>query len=122
MHGPERVEESTAKHARELFERIGYARCELDRIELELTKLVERRQALQKHTEVVRAENETLELDLLQRLTRWQMLDDVNQRVENVMPQLRAVTGSLTYRLVAKMLAVVNRLRRAVLPGPRATD
>ncbi|MBL8753585.1 MAG: hypothetical protein JNK15_09810 [Planctomycetes bacterium] len=101
--------EPPATAAREPGERVAYTRGELDRTELELARLRARRAELQKQIDVVTAENGLLERDLLQKLATWRKLDDANARAEEVLPQLRAVTGSLCYRVCRVLLHGVNR-------------
>lgn len=114
MNRPERVETPLPKADRDTHERIGYARCEADQAEKALTDLQKKRDSLTRQIDAVEAENRNLERELLQKLGTWRKLDDATQRVDDVLPQLKAVTGSLTYRGVAKVLGVVNRTRKAM--------
>jgi septal ring factor EnvC (AmiA/AmiB activator) len=91
-------------------ERAAYARGEIDRTEQELERLRARSAELQRQIDVVNAENEHLERELVQKLTTWRKLDDANLRVDEVLPQLRAITGSLCYRICRVLLHGVNRV------------
>jgi hypothetical protein len=102
-------EPSTAA-ARELHESVGGARADVERAEQELVRLRARNTDLQRQIGVVVGESQNLERELLQKLSSWRNLDDANARAEEVLPQLRAVTGSLTYRLVRGVLHVGNRV------------
>ncbi len=117
MDRPDRVTEESPAAERERFELIGYSRCEADEAERLLADLRHKLQTLRSQIAAVEAENRTLERELLQQLGTWRKLDDANQRVEEILPQLRVVTGSLTYRLCAGLLAVLNRGRRLLLPS-----
>lgn len=119
MSRPRRVEEGAPTDARELAERIGYARCETDEADRTLEALRQKQQDLRRQIAAVDAENRVLERDLLQQLSQWRKLDDGQQRVEELLPQLRSVTSSLTYRLVAGLLAGINRMRSFLLPTRR---
>ena len=99
---------------RELFERVGYARAEADGAEQALAAHRARRQELVRQNEAVDVECKQLERELLHKLSAWRKLDDQTQNVDTQVQQFRAVTGSLTYRLAAAMLRVVNRVRRLV--------
>lgn len=117
MPRPDRIAEGTPEADRERFERIGYSRCEADEAERLLASLRQKQLELRDQIAAVGAENRTLERDLLQQLGTWRKLDDAHQRVEDVLPQLKAVTSSLVYRLVAGLLGVVNRVRCLLLPS-----
>lgn len=119
MSRPRRVDEEAPIGAKELAERVGYARCEADEAERTLEALRQRQQDLRRQIAAVDAENRTLERDLLQQLGQWRKLDDGQQRVEELLPQLKSVTSSLTYRLVAGLLTRINRVRAFVLPSRR---
>ena len=119
MSRPRRVEEGMPPDAESLDGQLGYARGSVDETERTLAALRQRQHDLRQQIAAVMAENRLLERELLQQLGQWRKIDDANQRVEDVLPQLKAVTGSWTYRLVAGMLAVVNRVRRVILPGRR---
>ncbi len=112
MNRPDRIEEPMPASERELFERIGYSRCEADQVEQMLLRLRNKRQEMASQILAVEAENAILERELLQKLDTWKGRDEALQRVEDVLPQIKAVTGSLTYRLVLAMLRGVNRVRR----------
>ena len=119
MSRPNRFEEGLPPDAEARDGRLDHARGAADEAERTLAALQQRQQDLRRQIGAVTAENRLLERELLQQLGQWRKLDDANQRVEDVLPQLKTVTSSLTYRLVAGMLAVVNRVRRAILPGRR---
>lgn len=144
MNRPERTEEPVPATEYERHEAIGYLRCEVDEAERTLATLRARKQELQRQITladneqrdaertvlaqraelqrqlaVVAAENQTLERELLERLATWRKLDEASLRVDEVVPHLKAVTGSLTYRCVAGLLHVVNRGLALVLPRPR---
>ncbi len=99
----------TAAAARQVFEQLGFARSEVERAEQDLARLRKKHGELQHQVEVVSAENAQLERDLLLKLGTWRKLDDANVRAEGVLPQMRAVTGSLCYRTVRLFLHAVNR-------------
>jgi SMC interacting uncharacterized protein involved in chromosome segregation len=134
MNRPERTEEPVPATEYERHEAVGYLRCEVDQAERTLATLRARKQELlrqitladaeqcdaeralqanraelQRQLDVVAAENRALERELLERLATWRKLDEASVRVEEIVPQLRAVTGSFTYRFVAGLLHVVNR-------------
>lgn len=119
MNGRRRVEESPPTKAASHDGELGYARGSVDETERTLSALRQRQHDLRTQIAAVTAENRLLERDLLQQLGKWRMLDEASQRVEDVLPQLNAMTGSLTYRLVALLHGVVNRVRRAILPKSR---
>ncbi len=107
-----RNDEGDASNAgdRELHEHVGGARADVERDQQELARLRARHADLERQIEVVAGETQNLERELLQKLASWRKLDDANVRVEDVLPQLRAVTGSLTYRLVHGVLHIGNRV------------
>lgn len=119
MSPPPRVETGGPPDAESEDGQFGHARGVVDEAGRTLAALRHREQDLRKQIAAVDAENRLLERELMQQLSQWRRLDDATQRVEDVLPQLKAVTGSLTYRLVAGMFGVVNRVRRAILPGRR---
>lgn len=114
MNRPERVETPLPKADRDTHERIGYGRCEADQADKTLAELQKKRDLLARQIDAVEAENRNLERELLHKLGTWRKLDDATQRVDDVLPQLKAVTGSLTYRGVAKLLGAVNRARKVL--------
>jgi chromosome segregation ATPase len=95
--------------ARELFERTGAARADVERAEQDLAALRARQADLAQQLEAVQIENANLERELIKKLHQWRKLDDATVRADEVLPQLRAVTGSLTYRGVRFVLHAVNR-------------
>jgi septal ring factor EnvC (AmiA/AmiB activator) len=103
--------ESDLVREREVFERLGHARSDVERAEQAIVKLRARHHDLLRQVEVVEAENRALERDLMQKLATWRRLDDGAQRVDEALPTLRAVTGSLTYRITERLLIVLNRAR-----------
>ncbi len=107
-----RNDEGDASNAgdRELHERVGAARADAERAQLELVRLRAKSAELERQIGIVGDENQNLERALIQKLTSWRKLDDANVRAEEVLPQLRAVTGSLTYRLVYGVLRIGNRV------------
>jgi len=119
MSRPPRVEKGGHPDAESEDGQVRHAHGIVDEAGRTLAALRHRQQDLRKQIAAVDAENRLLERELLQQLSQWRRLDDATQRVEDVLPQLKAVTGSLTYRLVAGMLGLVNRVRRAILPGRR---
>ena len=112
MNRPDRIEEPTPATERDLFERIGYSRCEVEQAERVLSQLQGKHQEMTRQIQVVEAENACIERELLRKLDTWKGRDEALQRVEDVLPQLKAVTGSLTYRAVHALLRSVNRVRR----------
>ncbi len=96
--------------ARDLFEQTGAARAELQRAEQDLERLRARHAELTAQVEAVQIENANLERGLVKKLHEWRRLDDATVRADEVLPQLRAVTGSLTYRAVRFVLHAVNRV------------
>jgi hypothetical protein len=120
MSAPERIDRGDqAADDRELFERVGYARAGVDGAEQTLAAHRARREELVRQNEVVVAECQQLERELLQKLSAWRKLDDQTQNVETQVQQFRAVTGSFTYRLVVALLRGINRVRNLVTFGGR---
>lgn len=117
MKRPERTEEGLAADLREAHERVGYARCETDRAERQCAELRARREQLLQQIEAVRGENQLLEQELRQQLATWRQLDETHVRTEEILPRIRQVTGSLSYRLTSGLLGVINKVRRLVLPA-----
>lgn len=145
MNRPERTEEPVPAAEYERHEAIGYLRCELDQAERTLATLRARKQELlrqialadneqrdaeraldahraelRRQLDVVAAENQALERELLERLAAWRKLDEATVRVDEIVPQLRAVTGSFTYRCVAGLLHLVNRVLGVLRPAKKA--
>jgi hypothetical protein len=107
--------------ARELYEQVGAARADVERAEQDLAKLEARHAQLTRQLEAVQIENANLERELIKKLHDWRKHDDANVRADEVLPQLRAVTGSFTYRAVSFALHAVNRVLGIVtLRGLRA--
>jgi len=119
MSAPERIDggDPAAASTREHFERLGYARAEVDGAEKALAAQRQKRQELSRQNEVVETECKQLERELLQKLAFWRKLDEHTQTVDTLLPQFRAVTGSFTYRAAAALLRTINRLRRAISFG-----
>jgi septation ring formation regulator EzrA len=80
------------------------------------------REQLQQQIDAVQNENRVLERELVQQLASWRKLDEAQQRIDDVLPRLHAVTHSLTYRLVAVLLAGINRVRRWLRLSPPAAS
>jgi len=113
MSAAKRVDEAEPATAAEraVFESIGHARGEADCTEQMLARLRARQQELLRQIDVVEAECRTLERALVEKLGSWRKFDEGNQRMDEVLPQFRAVTGSFTYRAVSALLHLVNRVR-----------
>ena len=116
MKRAERTAEEDTVATRAAWEGVGYARCELDQAEREAAELRERRRQLMHEIDVVRAENQVLEKELNEQLGAWRMLDETQLKVVEILPRLRQVTDSWSYRLTLGLLAMLNRLRGLVLP------
>jgi septal ring factor EnvC (AmiA/AmiB activator) len=122
MNRPHRLDEGPEERERETFEQLGYARCDAEHAERLCAELRAKREQLQQQIGAVQAENRTLERELLAQLASWRKLDDAQQRVDEVMPQLQAITRSLTYRSVAALLRGVNRVRALILRKHRRSN
>ena len=116
MSAPEHIDEGEPATAaeRELFVRIGRAAAEAEAAEQALARLRARHQDLLRQIDVVETECGKLEHELLQKLSAWHEREDDQQDMDDLLAQVRAVTTSFTYRVVARLLQVVN-LTRSVL-------
>jgi hypothetical protein len=113
MSAPEHIDEGEPAMAaeRDLFERIGYARAESDGAEQTLARLRARHQDFLRQIDVVETECRRLERELLEKLSTWRKLENDQQGLDDVLPQVRAITTSHTYRYTAALLRIVNRTR-----------
>lgn len=131
MPDPRSLPADQAAAERALHERVGYVRCEVEAArarvtELERTKadLLSRQDELSRQIEVVQGEVDERRRELEERLGAWCSLDDVDQRLGvDVIKRIDGVRSSVSYRLTAGFLMVVNKVRRLVtlqwLRGPR---
>lgn len=112
MTAPEHIDEGEPATAaeRDLFVRIGWVGAEADAAEQTLARMRARHQDLLRQIEVVEAECCKLEHELLERLSKWRELESEQQDMDDLLPQIRAVTTSFTYRVVANLLRIVNLL------------
>ncbi|MBL8748266.1 MAG: hypothetical protein JNK78_03835 [Planctomycetes bacterium] len=113
---------SQTDHAaeRELHERVGYVRCEVDAArgrlrELERIRddLLRKKQELVRQVEFVQRDVDERRRELAERLGSWCALDDLDQRTiaSDFIRKVDAVRTSRTYRITAGVLHVVNRVR-----------
>lgn len=116
MTRQDRREDDPSADALVAAERIGHARCEAEVAQRELDALRRQQDRLTRDLAAVRAENTALEQELLRELASWRGLDAHAQRLEEALPRVRQVTGSLTYRLADTVLRALNRLRRTLAP------
>lgn len=123
MPDPRSLPSEDAAAEREVYERIGYtrreveeARARLRELERNRDELRSRKEDLSRQIDVVRAEVEALRAQLTERLGAFCALDDVDQRTASVeiVRRIEAIRASATYRITAGVLAVVNRLRGVV--------
>jgi chromosome segregation ATPase len=112
-----------AAHERELHERVGYVRCQLDeareklqQLEASLADHVRRREEVSRQIDVVRAEIAVRRRELTDRLGEWCALDDIDQRTSatDAFKKIDAVRSSLTYRVTVVALAAINKVRSLV--------
>jgi septal ring factor EnvC (AmiA/AmiB activator) len=113
MSAPEHIDEGEPVTAaeRDLFVRIGNVRAEADAAEQTLARLRARHQDLLRQIDVVETECCKLEHELLERLSTWREFESDQQDMDDLLPQVRAVTTSFTYRVVAQLLRIVNLTR-----------
>lgn len=114
MEAPRHSSAEEVANARELHERIGYARCQLDAARDDLDALLRSRQDLERQVQVVRSEIEALRRELAERLADWCSLDELDQRHEHAaafLNRVESVRSSATYRITAALLAAINRAR-----------
>ena len=123
MHDPRSLPADRAAAERELYEQVGYVRCQCDAaratlLDLERSKveLLARQDEVARQIEVVRAEIEARRKELEERLGVWCGLDELDLRTgaTDLIKRVDAVRSSLTYRVAAMALAVVNKVRRFV--------
>ena len=111
MSAPERIDEGDQARAaeRDLVVRIARARADADGAEQTLARLRARHQDLLRQIDVVETECRKLERELLAKLSTWCKSEYTQQGMEDLLPRVWAVTNSLTYRVVARLLRIVNR-------------
>lgn len=120
MHDPRSLPADQVAAERELYEQVGYLRCQVDEArarldELERTKvdLAARRIEMQRQVAVLEEEVALRRQELAERLGLWCSLDDIDQRTgaTDIIKKIDAVRSSTTYRLAAGMLRIVNVVR-----------
>ena len=109
-----RREDDPCADVRATAERIGHARCEVEYADRELEALRRQRERLARDIDAVRAENGTLEQELLRELAAWRKLDGDKQRLQDVLPRVRQVTASMSYRFVDAALRALQQVLRAL--------
>jgi hypothetical protein len=123
MPDPRPVPADQAAKERELHERVGYVRCQVDHARDELRDLeatladhVRQGEEMSRQLEVVRAHIAVRRQELTERLGEWCALDDIDQRTSatDAFKKIDAVRSSLTYRVTAALLAAINRIRSLV--------
>lgn len=110
MTASPRADEDGPQDAAAMAERLGFARGSVAEAEHALAALRARHADLRRQLDAVAAENRQLERDLLQRLGEWRKLDDGQQLVDDVLPQVRAITRTLPYRFAVAVRGVVRRV------------
>lgn len=116
MTRPQRVEDELPRAAAGPSGEAERARGAGDEAERVLAGLLARRDDLRRQIDAVTAENRQLERELLQRLAEWRKLDEGQQYVDDVLPQVRAITRTLPYRFAAGVRGALRRLVRLVRP------
>lgn len=108
MTRPQHVEDELPRDAAGPASRADHARGAGDEAERMLAALLARRDDLRRQIDTVADENRQLERELLQRLGEWRKLDAGQQFVDDVLPQVRAVTRTLPYRFAVAVRGVVR--------------
>lgn len=93
----------------ELSEEIGFARGSVQHNEQELARLRALLADLQRQVRAVELETADLERELVRKLAVWRRFDEQNLRADEILPEFRAVTGSITYRAVRLLQRAVDR-------------
>lgn len=110
MTGPQDVKDEAPRAPADTAMQASHARGAGDEAERMLAALIARRDDLRCQIDAVAAENRQLERELLQRLGEWRKFDAGQQVVDDVLPQVRAVTRTLPYRFAIAVRGVVRRV------------
>lgn len=110
MNGSGRAAENAPQDAGAAAGRVEFTRGAVSEAEHALAGLRQRHDDLRRQIESVTAENRQLERELLQRLGEWRKLDDGQQWVDDVLPQVRAITRTLPYRFAVGVRGVMRRI------------
>ncbi|MFN9706503.1 MAG: hypothetical protein ACK595_17010 [Planctomycetota bacterium] len=105
-----RADDDGPHDAAALAQRLGFAQGSAAEAEHALAAVRARHADLRRQIDAVADENRQLERELLQRLGEWRKLDDGQQLVDDVLPQVRAVMRTLPYRFAVAVRGGVRRV------------